>query len=149
MRSFYYHQNNGEKVGLLPILSVNHPITIGTMLNFNSGNNGHGLNDVTCRKIFTVEPPFKDLIWLNVFAIRGKRPATMKENLYCKRKWTNFLPGGQFPSVRTKVCMYVTYRPVKCALSWGPSPTYWRRMRNCRKKSWAARLTSCWCKTHF
>ena len=62
MRSFYYHQNNGEKVGLLPSLSVNHPITIGTMLNFNSDNNGHGLNDVTCRKIFKVEPPFKDLI---------------------------------------------------------------------------------------
>ena len=30
-------------MGLLPILSVIHTTTIGTMLNFNGGYNGHGI----------------------------------------------------------------------------------------------------------
>ena len=49
---FICHQNNGEKVGLSPILSVINAITIGTMLNFNSGNKGHGLKNVTCKQTF-------------------------------------------------------------------------------------------------
>ena len=36
-------------MGPLPILSVIHTITIGTMLNFNCGNNGHGLQNVACK----------------------------------------------------------------------------------------------------
>ena len=50
MRSLYYHQNNREKMAMSPILPVIQPITIGTMLNFNRGNNGHGpktLNPMT------------------------------------------------------------------------------------------------------
>ena len=42
----YCNQNNGEKMGLSPILSVIHTVTIETMLNVNSGNNGHGLKRV-------------------------------------------------------------------------------------------------------
>ena len=40
---FDYHQNNGEKVGLSPILSVIQTVIIGTVLNFNGSNNGHRL----------------------------------------------------------------------------------------------------------
>ena len=36
------------------ILSVIHTITIGTMLNFNGGNNGYGLKYVTCKPTFTL-----------------------------------------------------------------------------------------------
>ena len=43
MCSFSCHLNNGEKIGPLPILCIPHTVTIGTMLNFNCGNKGHGL----------------------------------------------------------------------------------------------------------
>ena len=46
----YCHQNNGEKMGLSPILSIIHTITTGTMLNFNCDNNRHGLKTVTCKQ---------------------------------------------------------------------------------------------------
>ena len=36
---FYCDQSNGEKMSPSPILSVIDTITIGTMLNFNGGNN--------------------------------------------------------------------------------------------------------------
>ena len=52
--SFYCHQNNKEKKGQSPILSVILTITIGTMLNFNGGNNGHGLKNITCKQTFWV-----------------------------------------------------------------------------------------------
>ena len=35
-------------MGRSPILSVIHTVAIGTMLNFNGGNNGQGLQNVTC-----------------------------------------------------------------------------------------------------
>ena len=35
-----------------PILAVSHTITVGTMLNFKGGNNGHGLKNVTRKQIF-------------------------------------------------------------------------------------------------
>ena len=38
---------------LSSILSIIHTITIGTMRNFNGGNNGHGLKNVTCKQTFT------------------------------------------------------------------------------------------------
>ena len=37
-----------------PILSIIHTVTIGTMLNFNGCNNGHGVKNVTCKQTFTV-----------------------------------------------------------------------------------------------
>ena len=40
-------------MGLLPFLSIIHTITIGTILNFNGGNNGHGLKNVACKQTFT------------------------------------------------------------------------------------------------
>ena len=40
---FYCHQNNRKKMGSSVFLSIIHTITIGTILNFNGGNNGHGL----------------------------------------------------------------------------------------------------------
>ena len=40
-------------MGLSPILSIIHAVTINTMLNFNGGNNGHGLKNVTYKQIFT------------------------------------------------------------------------------------------------
>ena len=43
MHSLYFHQNNRQKIHLSPILSIIHAVTIGTMPNFNGGNNGHGL----------------------------------------------------------------------------------------------------------
>ena len=36
---FYCHQNNGEKMGRSPILSIIHSVTIGTLLSFNGGKN--------------------------------------------------------------------------------------------------------------
>ena len=39
-------------MGPSPILSVIHVITFGTMLNFNGGNNEHGLKYVTCKQTF-------------------------------------------------------------------------------------------------
>ena len=33
-------------MGPSPILSIIHTFTIGTMLNFNGGNNGHGLKNL-------------------------------------------------------------------------------------------------------
>ena len=51
MRSFYCHLNKGEKMGPLPVLSIIHTITIGTMLNFNGGNNGHWLENVMRQQI--------------------------------------------------------------------------------------------------
>ena len=36
--------------GPSPILFVIHTIMIGTMLNNNGGNNGHGLKNVTCKQ---------------------------------------------------------------------------------------------------
>ena len=41
-------------MGLLPILSVFDTVTIGTMLNFNSGNKGHGVKNLTCKQTFTL-----------------------------------------------------------------------------------------------
>ena len=38
-------------MGPLPILSIIHTITIGTMLNFNGGNNGHWLENVMRQQI--------------------------------------------------------------------------------------------------
>ena len=35
-----------------PILSIIHTITIGTMINFNGSNYGHGLKNVTCKETF-------------------------------------------------------------------------------------------------
>ena len=46
MCSFYCLQRNGEKIGLSPIRCIIHTVTIGTMLNYNGDNNGHGLKDV-------------------------------------------------------------------------------------------------------
>ena len=43
MCSFCGYQNDAEKLGLWPILNVIHTTSIGTMLNFNGSNNGHGL----------------------------------------------------------------------------------------------------------
>ena len=43
MHSCYCHKNNRKKMALSPILFAIHIITIDTMLNFNSDNNGHGL----------------------------------------------------------------------------------------------------------
>ena len=37
---------------LLPIPSVTHTVTIGTVLNFNNSDNGHGLENVTCKQTF-------------------------------------------------------------------------------------------------
>ena len=50
MCSFYFHQNNRVKMGPSLILSIIHNITIGTMLNFNSGNNVNGPKDVRCKQ---------------------------------------------------------------------------------------------------
>ena len=38
---------NWEKMGPSPILSVTYAVTIGTMLNFDGGNKGHGIKNVT------------------------------------------------------------------------------------------------------
>ena len=48
--SLYCHQSNGKKIGPSPILSVVHTTTIDTLLNVDGGNNGHGLNNVTCKQ---------------------------------------------------------------------------------------------------
>ena len=37
-------------MGLWPILFITHTVTIGTMLNFNDSNSGHGLKNVTCKQ---------------------------------------------------------------------------------------------------
>ena len=42
-------------MGLWSILSVIHIISIGTMLNFNGGNNGHGLKKLRVNKPFETE----------------------------------------------------------------------------------------------
>ena len=52
MCSCYCHQNDEEKMGLLPIPSVIHTVTIGTVLNFNGSDNEHGLENVTCKQTF-------------------------------------------------------------------------------------------------
>ena len=41
-------------MGPSPILSIIHTVTIGTMLNFTGGNNGHGLKNVTGSMQFKV-----------------------------------------------------------------------------------------------
>ena len=38
-------------MGQSPILSIIHSVTIGTLLSFNGGNNGHELENVTCKQI--------------------------------------------------------------------------------------------------
>ena len=50
--SFNFHQNNAEEMGLSSIVSIIHMVTIATMLNFNDGNNGHGLKNVACEQGF-------------------------------------------------------------------------------------------------
>ena len=39
-------------MGLSSIVSIIHMVTIATMLNFNDGNNGHGLKNVACEQGF-------------------------------------------------------------------------------------------------
>ena len=34
-------------------MSIIHMVIIATMLNFNGGNNGHGLKNVTCKQTFS------------------------------------------------------------------------------------------------
>ena len=41
-------------MGPPPILSVTNTVIIGTMLNFNGGNNGLGLKDVTCKQTLDI-----------------------------------------------------------------------------------------------
>ena len=41
-------------IGPSPNLSVIHTVTIGTMLNLNGGNNGHGLKTVTCKQTLRI-----------------------------------------------------------------------------------------------
>ena len=53
----YCHQNNREKMGPSAILSVIHTVTIATMLNFNGGNNGHGLKNLTYKKTLRANRP--------------------------------------------------------------------------------------------
>ena len=61
---FYCHQSIGEKIGPSPILSVIHTVTIGTMLNFNGGNNEDRLKNGRCKltlmaymvRYYTTEP---------------------------------------------------------------------------------------------
>ena len=62
MCSFYYHQKNEEKMSLLPILSIIHTVTVGTMLNSNGGNNGHGFKDVTCKQAFSLGIPSSNIV---------------------------------------------------------------------------------------
>ena len=50
MCSFDCHQSNGEKMGPLAILPFIHTATVGTMLNFNGGNDGHGLKTLRVNK---------------------------------------------------------------------------------------------------
>ena len=40
-------------MGRLGASSIIHTITIDTMINFNGGNNGHGLKIVTCKQTLT------------------------------------------------------------------------------------------------
>ena len=49
---FYFDQNNGEKTGLSPILSIIQTVTIGKMVNFNVDNNRHGLKKLTRKQTF-------------------------------------------------------------------------------------------------
>ena len=49
----YCQQNDGEKMGSLPILSV------GTMLEFNGDNNEYGLKNVMCKQTFMLTVPFR------------------------------------------------------------------------------------------
>ena len=42
----FCYNNNRKKMGMSPILYAIHTITIGTMLNFNGDNNGHGLKNL-------------------------------------------------------------------------------------------------------
>ena len=42
-----------------PILFIIHTMTLGTMLNFNGDNNGHGLEHVTCKQ--TIMPQIRVL----------------------------------------------------------------------------------------
>ena len=50
--NFYYHQNNGKKTGLSPILSVIHTVIIGTMLNYTDGKKRTPTKSVTCKQTF-------------------------------------------------------------------------------------------------
>ena len=50
--NFYYHQNNGKKTGLSPILSVIHTVIIGTMLNYTDGKKRTPTKNVTCKQTF-------------------------------------------------------------------------------------------------
>ena len=43
-------------MGPSPILSFIHTVSIGIMLNFNGGNNGYGLLNVTCKQAFRTGP---------------------------------------------------------------------------------------------
>ena len=45
--SFYCHQNNREKKDPSPILCIIHTVTIRTMLNFNGGDKGQRIKDIT------------------------------------------------------------------------------------------------------
>ena len=59
--SFYCHENNGEKMGPSPILSIIHTVTIGTMLN--NSSNVHGL------KTLHVNKPELILWWFQISEI--------------------------------------------------------------------------------
>ena len=74
----YYHitkyeffcccQNNEEEMGPSTILSVIHIISIGTMLNFNGNNNGHGLKNVTCKETCRIQRIFEEFA-CNLFCL--------------------------------------------------------------------------------
>ena len=49
----YCPQNNGEKMGPVPIVFFIHIATIGTMLNFEVSKNEHGMKNITCKQTLT------------------------------------------------------------------------------------------------
>ena len=42
-------------MGQSSILSIIHTVTIGALLNFSSGNNGHGMKSVTCKQTLVMK----------------------------------------------------------------------------------------------
>ena len=79
------------------ILSIIHTVTIGTMLNFNGGNKGHGLKNVTCKQtlnriqmVYLCQKNLGNKVVENVpggMRVKAQPPPPAPVSLECSPNW--------------------------------------------------------------
>ena len=74
-----------EEMDPSSILSIIHTVTIGTMLVFNSGDNGHGLKNVKCKQAISISVFMNDTIFYFYWVMVNEVYLRLLKNVTCKQ----------------------------------------------------------------